>query len=468
MLLGMSRVPTLVLLLSMALVAGSSVSSPLGYITAGFRSLAQYKLAATARLASYLTGNRAVKASVALKVADAPPPEVVEPVALDVAEGPVEEVIVEPPHAFPQGAAAPLNPPEVSLSSGVVPDEDVHDFKKHFAAGYAALDFANQRERERYAAAGQQQHLQAPVIALPLEQYKDFVSAGTTGGELMRVAVVAQEVPQAYYSSHPDSLPEQAQPQLHQLQTEEPTSKTGPAPPLAQGGQSHIFPYGEWQPSTEVQEAQGPAFGLPADSPDLPSDSGAADTYADGASSSPVPQAAHQEDIVIPGSQLPLAMSQADAQAHSDAVEEAAAAPSAHPDDEAHAQQEGEEEESSQPRYRRDTANEDPVSIPGINGTVSVQDLEDYFHFIRMHDKENCLAKFICTMANQQPEFGEDATDVFGFFREYEPLPSHTSVWFYKDAATAGNSNGDCAALYDTCRMSVEEMKSVLRQGLKI
>ncbi|KAM7289356.1 GATA zinc finger domain-containing protein 10 [Ixodes scapularis] len=175
--------PALLLFLSLtwASTSGISLLSPLSYFTSGFRSLANYKLGTTARLMSYITGDRAVKASVNLKIAERP--TIVEPDQVAV----VEDVAL-PPSAHVESQILPI-PQEVL-------DQQIEEFKKHFESGYAVLNHANGQQH-------QQQHAPTLTISLPLDQYKEFISAGTTGGELMRVAVVTQDLPQPQYSHVP-------------------------------------------------------------------------------------------------------------------------------------------------------------------------------------------------------------------------------------------------------------------------
>ncbi|XP_075556828.1 uncharacterized protein LOC142588901 [Dermacentor variabilis] len=454
----MLRAPLFLVVLSVALIAAGGIPSPFGYITSGFRSLAEYKLATTAKLASYLTGDRAVKATVDLKVADDPDAgaeqAVVEGAASDV---PVPELQQAPP-AKPQ-----------ELSVAPASDEEAHDFKKHFAAGYAALDFANQLEKRRLASAAstKTQNFDAPVLSLPLEHYKDYVTGGETGGSLMRVAVVAQDVPKPFYSSQPShdsaqawnqqgappALPEQPVGQQQQLQ-QPPTqgSSAGPAPAFSGDHQSHIFPYSGWQSAQPYGYGvfQPSSYDVPATASDgLPEPSTG--------DASPTPSAVehHGEDVVIPGSQFPqLSEGTPDAESAPDAAE---ATPSTH------SLESNVPEEQQGPRYRRDVdaegADTTSFPVPGTNLTIYGQDIETYFGYVKTHDTTECLAKIFCTMAGHPNVFGTNGTDMTDFFRSYRPLPSHTAVTFYKEASAAGAANADCDALFTKCAMGLDQMR---------
>ncbi|KAM7289357.1 GATA zinc finger domain-containing protein 10 [Ixodes scapularis] len=146
--------PALLLFLSLtwASTSGISLLSPLSYFTSGFRSLANYKLGTTARLMSYITGDRAVKASVNLKIAERP--TIVEPDQVAV----VEDVAL-PPSAHVESQILPI-PQEVL-------DQQIEEFKKHFESGYAVLNHANGQQH-------QQQHAPTLTISLPLDQYKEI------------------------------------------------------------------------------------------------------------------------------------------------------------------------------------------------------------------------------------------------------------------------------------------------------
>ncbi|XP_077523378.1 uncharacterized protein LOC144134311 [Amblyomma americanum] len=436
------------LALSLALLVDSGSASPLSFFTSKFRSLAEYKLAAAARMASYFSGDRAVKATVDLKVADGPTPP--EPVKEGALEEPVEEPVEEPAEeaievpvpgpvkevSVEQVVGAPAEehaqPPQLSVEH--VDPQQVYDFKKQFEAGYAALDFANQMEKRRLAGAASTsiypQRYEPPVLSLPLEQYKEFVSAGTTGGELMRVAVVAQNAPQpSYFSSHPGSLPwaEHEQgvvptqldtppeqqpeappthqlsteaPQEQQLSSEEPALHVGPAPPE---GQSHIFPYGEWQTFPPRQDSPSYSYDIPTPASDAAPESSPP-------TSSPLPPVV-SEHVVVPGRRLPPSITPDLASGPEDVLYTSAK--------ESETPQQTTFADGLGPRYRREVAEEGdamPVEVPALNATVSGQEVEQYFHFIKQHDKDDCLAKFICTLVSKPGEFGSRATEVDAFF----------------------------------------------------
>ncbi|XP_070377317.1 uncharacterized protein [Dermacentor albipictus] len=464
----MMRVPLFLVVLSVALIAAGGIPSPFGYITSGFRSLAEYKLATTAKLASYLTGDRAVKATVDLKVADDPDAGAEQAVVEEAAhEVPVPEVQQAPP-------AKPQELPVAPAS-----DEEAHDFKKHFAAGYAALDFANQLEQRRLASAAstKTQQFDAPVLSLPLEHYKDYVTGGETGGSLMRVAVVAQDVPKPFYSSQPNhdsaqpwnqqgaappALPEQPVGQQQQQQLQPPSiqgSSAGPAPAFSGDHQSHIFPYSGWQPAQPYGYGafQPSSYDAPATASD-----GLPEPPTGDASPTP-PAAEHQgEDVVIPGSQFPqLSEGAPDAESAPDAAE---ATPSTH------SLESDVPEEQQGPRYRRDVDSEEADTtsfpVPGTNLTIYGQDIETYFGYVKAHDTTQCLAKIFCTMAANPNVFGTNATAMTDFFRSYRPLPSHTAVIFYKAASAAGAANADCNALFTKCAMSVQEMRAAFNHDV--
>ncbi|XP_049526220.1 uncharacterized protein LOC125946631 [Dermacentor silvarum] len=459
----MLRLPLFLVVLSVAMMAAGGIPSPFGFITSGFRSLAEYKLATTAKLASYLAGDRAVKATIDLKVADDPDAGAEQAAT----EGPAVDVPIAVLQQAPQ-----VKPQE--LSSAPASDEEAHDFKKHFAAGYAALDFANQLEQKRLATAAstKTKNYDAPVLSLPLEHYKDYVTAGETGGSLMRVAVVAQDVPKPFYSSQPNhdsaqtwnqqgaspALPEQ---QVEQQQQQPPTegSSAGPTPTFSGYPQGHIFPYSGWpsaQPSGYPAMFQQSSYDVPADAPPQPSNGDAA--HHAGESSSPAPE--HHDDVVIPGSQFPQ-LSEATPGAES-APDTAEATPSTLSlESDVSAEQQG-------PRYRRDVVYAEEVSfqVPGTNLTIHGQDIEAYFRYVKTHDTTECLAKIFCTMAAQPTVFGSKGVDMTEFFRSYQPQPNHTSVAFYKEASAAGAANADCDTLFSRCPMSADQMKAAFNHDM--
>ncbi|KAL1415950.1 hypothetical protein MTO96_028542 [Rhipicephalus appendiculatus] len=176
--------------------------SAFGYISSGFRSLADYKLATTAKLASYITGEGDGKETIIVKDDIVDPDEGGAEHAAD--EQPDVSVEVIQPAGVP--APPPSKPQELPVD-GPASADPVHDSKKQFGGGYAALDFANQLEKRRLAAISstttKPQQFDSQVLPVPLDHYKDYVTGGDTGGSLMRVAVVAQNIPKPFYSSQP-------------------------------------------------------------------------------------------------------------------------------------------------------------------------------------------------------------------------------------------------------------------------
>ncbi|KAL3229843.1 hypothetical protein MRX96_048531 [Rhipicephalus microplus] len=407
----MFRVPILFLALSVGLMTVGSVATPFDYISSGFRSLAEYKLATTARLASYLTGDRAVKATVDLKVA-AVPEETTEEAAIGapVVAGPLEVV-----HHDEE------SPAKQHLTITTLSDEELNNFKKQFTTGYAALNYADQLQKTHRAGAAstKPQYFTQPVI-LPLEDYKGYVNGGQTGGELMRVALLAQDIPKPFFPSQDLSGAQQEQAQLN-------------------------------------SSYQLPAAATDADTQSLDSHD---DITVEVNSTGPI----RHDEIVIPGSQFPEQTIEGTSDAEP-ALEGAAvvATPSpetAVPDQESRQRRDvadGEEEaDDDQTRF----------PVPGTNLTIQGADVETYFRYLKKHDASECLAKIFCLMAARPAAFGTNGTMMTDFFTSYKPMPGHTSIAFYKEASLAGSQGGDCHDLFDKCTMSVEEMKAAFNHDV--
>ncbi|KAL1415952.1 hypothetical protein MTO96_028544 [Rhipicephalus appendiculatus] len=441
----MFRVPLFFLVLSVGLMSVGGIASPFGYISSGFRSLAEYKLATTARLASFLVGDRAVKATIDLKVAG-DPEETTEQAVIE------EPAIAGPTEVVHHDEESPAKPQLIITTAS---DEEVNNFKKQFSAGYTVLDYANQLEKRRLAGAASTKphYFDAPVLTLPLEHYKDFVTGGETGGSLMRVAIVPQDIPKPLFAS-----PGLSGEQQEQLQPTE-DNKTGAAPTLPEDQQQdHIFPYSGWQAvppsgySTYPQSSyQLPAAASEADAQTL--DSHDDDDYTvEVNSTAPI----EQGDVVIPGSQFPEPSSEGTPDAATPLPETGV------PD--------------QQPRKRRDVADaveeedDDPTSfpVPGTNLTIRGADVETYFRYLKKHDVSECLAKIFCLMAARPAAFGTNGTMMTEFFSSYRPMPGHVSIAFYKEASAAGSQGGDCHELFDKCTMSVEEMKAAFNHDVAL
>lgn len=509
---------TFFLVASMAwTLAGGSISSPFGYLASGFRSIADYKSATTARLMSFLTGGRAVSATVALKVGDKP-----------------QVVVEEPAVVLPDGAEAPLEIPVPPTAAEL--DEQVNAFKQHFGAGYAALALDQQLH---------QQGLPADVIPLPLEEYKEFISSGETGGELMRVAVVAPSPPQI---QQPNLVQFAAQP-WQQLQGQQEAAQAGMADEIAEAekfgyillgaqpwqqpqgqqegaptgatdgapqppppsyillgaepwqqsqrqleapptgfqitpaynhrnaqqegatqegqgaapAQGHIFPYGEWAFPNSV----------PAEHQKVPTKSGdfqtapqeyyrsVAQHYAQNPDSSPSnlfqnvqgqeppqEQAAYAKPtaeaprivlnlpkVVIPGSVFPSVEQSQDSTDGIALQGSEAQFVQHHPDQQPDATQNAEDTPTfrgsdvefdnsiNDGRVRRNV-NDSSVSTTvapvttTANATITSDDIEEYFRFMKSHDQNQCLARVICMMSSEPEEFGVYGTKINDFFRQ--------------------------------------------------
>ncbi|XP_064484722.1 uncharacterized protein LOC135397219 [Ornithodoros turicata] len=143
-----------------AACCASFLPSPIGVIANGFRSLAEAKISTAGKIVSYITGDRPVKASVALDVGDKPQEY------HELIEEPAVETQVEEPSGY-----------EVTQRSHL-PD---------LSAALYAIKL------------GEQLHAAYPIsgaIPLNVHDFKDSVPAGNTGGQLMAVSMIHQYQPQ--------------------------------------------------------------------------------------------------------------------------------------------------------------------------------------------------------------------------------------------------------------------------------
>ncbi|XP_049526223.1 uncharacterized protein LOC125946632 [Dermacentor silvarum] len=211
----MLRTPLFLVVLCVAMTAAGTIPSPFGVV----RSVADHKLAARTKLATHFASKQAVKAPADPKVADDP-------------DAGAENAVTEVPPAKSQ-----------ELSAAPASDEEVHDAKKRFTAGYAAPDFAKQLEKKRLATRKRMQDFAAAIISLPLDYYKmkHYLAAGDTRGSLTRVIIVEKGVTTLLYTSEPKYFTAQAwvqedasptlpeQPAKQQQQQSNEGSSAGPA-----------------------------------------------------------------------------------------------------------------------------------------------------------------------------------------------------------------------------------------------
>ncbi|KAL1415951.1 hypothetical protein MTO96_028543 [Rhipicephalus appendiculatus] len=450
----MFRVPLFLAVLSVALMAVGGYPSAFGYITSGFRSLADYKLgtAAKAGLEDIVDPDEGG----AEHTADEQPDVSVE--------------VIQPAGApAPPPAPLPSKPQELPVDSPASTDP-VHDFKQQFGAGYAALDFANQLEKRRLAAISstttKPQQFDAQVIPVPLDHYKDYVTGGDTGGSLMRVAVVAQNIPKLSYSSQPTG--DSAQPwnqqggsQVHlgqsteqqqQPQTQDSRIEQSSQSYSGEQHQGHIFPYTGWPNDAQLSGY----VAYPHSSYHVPDASGSDSTpeHATGEG-----HAAHYDkhhEGVVPGGQL-LQHSKGTPDAES-VPETTESTPASHVmESDASKAQQG-------PRYRREAvAHGDRIVLVKGRPAEPEADVltQGPFKGVRVLDLTECMAKVFCTMAARPDVFGPQSANVTEYLRNVEEYKD-SGMYFWKEASDAGSANKDCEDLYYRCTLPAESLKELI------
>lgn len=370
-------------------------------------------------------------------------------------------------------APPPSKPQELPVE-GPASTDPVHDFKKQFAAGFAALDFANQLEKRRLAASGtptmKPQQFDAQVLPVPLDHYKDYVTGGDTGGSLMRVAVVAQNIPKHFNSPQPPTgdtaqpwnqqgasevHPEQP---MEQPQTQD--SRTEPASQSysAEQHQGHVFPYGGWQagqPSGYVAYPHSSYHVADAAGSDATHEQTTGDEHATHYDKHP--------DGVVPGSQFPQ---------HSEGTPDAESVPeTAEPTPTSHMMESNAPDNHQGPRYRRE-ANVDADGVyfarghppvPKADLDLSSRELRTGpLKNIKVLDLTDCLAKVFCTMAARPNVFGSRSANVTEYLRNIEKVHGDPGMMFWKQASAAGSANEDCEALFKKCTPPAEQLKELI------
>ncbi|KAL1415947.1 hypothetical protein MTO96_028539 [Rhipicephalus appendiculatus] len=379
-------------------------------------------MATVAKLASYITGERdGNKETLAVK---AVPLEVAE----DPHEGSAEHAPSEEPHAsveVVQHAVPPPPPPSKPQElpvDGPASTDPVHDFKKQFGPGYAALDFANELQKRRLAASGtpttKPQHFDAQVLPGPLDHYKDHVTGGDTGGS----AVVEQNIPKSFYPSHPptgDSV--------------QPWNQQG-WPTAGQPSGYVAYPHS----SHHVADAAG--------SDSAPEHATGEDhaTHYD-----------HSHEGVVPGSQLPQpSEGTPDAEPVPEAAEPAATS---------HVMYSDAPENHQGPRYRREAeADADEAFYVRVHHPASEADLDLRGQKLETGPVAECVAKIYCTMAARPTVFGPRSANMTEYLRNVEVVNGNLGMIFFKQASAAGSANEDCEALFEKCTFTAEKLKDII------
>ncbi|KAL3226217.1 hypothetical protein MRX96_025133 [Rhipicephalus microplus] len=395
----MLRVALFLFVLSLVLMAASGFSSPLGSILSRLRSIAGYKMATAAKLASYITGERGSKDAVTAK---------------DVAKDSYERVTVHVPSEEPeasvevvQQAGPPLPPPPKPQElpvGGPASTDPVHDFKNQFGAGYAALDFANELQERRKAAGSvpitRPQHFDAKVEPGLQNHYKDYVAGSDTG---------------AYGDS---------------------------AQPWSQQGASHVHfeqPYG-----TASTPAADPRAGRREDNrPATPRTRTLRTTSLTPQVPTLLPEHATSEhhathydkhyEEVVPGSQVSH---------HSKATIQRTA---------------------RAPRYRRQAdIDEDEVFYVRIRHPVPKADLYLRDHEMEAEPVAECVAKIYCPMTARPTVFGPQSANVTEYLRNPEVVNGNPDMIIFKQASAAGSANEGCEALFEKCTYTTENLKEII------
>ncbi|KAL3226216.1 hypothetical protein MRX96_025132 [Rhipicephalus microplus] len=413
----MSRVPLFLAVLSVALMTVGGYPSAFGYISSGFRSLADYKLATTAKLASFITGGGGGHETIIEK------DDVVDP-----DEGGAELAAAEQPDVSVEPQELPIEGPAST--------DPVYDFKKQFAPGYAALDFANQLEKSRIAAHSRTtpkpQKFDSQVLPVPLEDYKDYVTGGNTGGSLMRVAVPEEQ-------------------QQHQSQTQ--GSRNGPSSQSYSGEhhQAHIFPYGGWP-----TEGQLPGYvAYPYSSYPVADTAGSDSATEQVTGEDQATQLDTQHEGVIPGSQLPE---------HSNGTPDAEPVQETAEPTPASQVESGVPETTQGPRSRREADPEDEVvDVTGRpDGPEADQLRSGPLKDIKVLDLTECLAKVFCTMTARPGVFGPQSANVTEYLRSLDQGRNDPGMAFWMEASEAGSASQDCEALYYRCTLPAEQLKELI------
>ncbi|KAH8027653.1 hypothetical protein HPB51_007203 [Rhipicephalus microplus] len=440
----MLRVALFLFVLSLVLMAASGFSSPLGSILSRLRSIAGYKMATAAKLASYITGERGSKDAVTAK---------------DVAKDSYERVTVHVPSEEPeasvevvQQAGPPLPPPPKPQElpvGGPASTDPVHDFKNQFGAGYAALDFANELQERRKAAGSvpitRPQHFDAKVEPGLQNHYKDYVAGSDTGA----YGDSAQPWSQQGASHVHFEQPMEQHP--HQPQTHESMNEPSSQSYSGEQHQGAMFPYTGWpaggQPSGNAAYPHSSYHVSDATGPDSASEHATSEHHA-------THYDKHYEEVV-PGSQVSHhSKGTPDAEPVAETADAAQASQVTYSDD---------PENRQAPRYRRQAdIDEDEVFYVRIRHPVPKADLYLRDHEMEAEPVAECVAKIYCPMTARPTVFGPQSANVTEYLRNPEVVNGNPDMIIFKQASAAGSANEGCEALFEKCTYTTENLKEII------